>query len=254
MKFECAVKFVHVAGTRMIEQGTDGLSRGDMLEGVMRGDGMLKHVPLHLDALERFPPLRDWIGSWASNPASESIEYLSPADWFERGHDISGFTQNLDGVTIPTYSKGVMVWSPPPAAARFAMEELRQARHKRQASTHIFIVPKLMTPEWMKQTFKAADLCFQIPAGHPMWPAGMHEPLTIAILFPYLSRAPWQLKGSNFVGGMERTLYRVCRDCPSSTGSFLSELFKLERGMDTLSKSDLRKLLCRREAIAVPNQ
>ena len=155
---------------------------------------------------------------------------------------------------MPTYANSVMVWYPPPAAARFAMEELRQARHKRQASTHIFIVPKLMTTEWRKQTFKAADLCFQIPAGHPIWPAEMHEPLTIAILFPYLSRAPWQLKGSNFVVGVERALHRVCRVCPSATGSVLSKLFELERGMGALSKSDLRKLLCRREAIAVPNQ
>ena len=190
---------------------------------------MLQHVPLHLDALERHSPLKEWIKGWTSPTTSNSIEFLQPDDWFERGHDISGFTRNIDGVTIPTYSSGVMVWAPPPAAARFAIEELRQARHKRQASTHIFIVPKLMTTEWRKQTFKAADLCFDIPAGHPAWPAEMHEPLTIAILFPYLPRAPWQLKGSNFVGGMERTLYQVCRDCPSATGSVLSKLFQLAK-------------------------
>ena len=32
--FLCSVNIIHVAGTRMIQQGTDGLSRGDMLEGV----------------------------------------------------------------------------------------------------------------------------------------------------------------------------------------------------------------------------
>ena len=30
MKYRCIVHFIHVAGTRMIEQGSDGLSRGDM--------------------------------------------------------------------------------------------------------------------------------------------------------------------------------------------------------------------------------
>jgi len=39
---------IWVAGTRMIGQGTDGASRGDMSNG---------HVPLHLDALERLPEL-----------------------------------------------------------------------------------------------------------------------------------------------------------------------------------------------------
>ena len=40
--------FLHliwVAGTRMIQQGTDGLSRGDLLNGVMSGAGMLAYVP-----------------------------------------------------------------------------------------------------------------------------------------------------------------------------------------------------------------
>ena len=31
------IHFVHVAGTRMIEQGADGLSRGNLTEGVMAG-------------------------------------------------------------------------------------------------------------------------------------------------------------------------------------------------------------------------
>ena len=111
-----------------------------------------------------------------------------------------------------------------------------------------------MTTEWRKQIFKAADVCFDIPAGHLAWPSEMHEPLTIAILFPYLPRAPWQIKGSNYVGGVERALYQVCRDCPSATGSVLSELFQLAKGMASLSKRDLCRLLCRRRPIAFPNQ
>ena len=34
--FLCSVNIIHVAGTRKIQQGTDGLSRGDMLEGVLK--------------------------------------------------------------------------------------------------------------------------------------------------------------------------------------------------------------------------
>ena len=41
----------HVAGTRMIGEGSDGLSRGDMLSGVMGGEGILAFVPFHLSAL-----------------------------------------------------------------------------------------------------------------------------------------------------------------------------------------------------------
>ena len=35
MKFLCSVNIVHVAGTRMIAQGIDGLSRSYLLEGVL---------------------------------------------------------------------------------------------------------------------------------------------------------------------------------------------------------------------------
>ena len=35
MRYRCQVRFVDVAGTHMIGQGTDGLSRGSMYEGLM---------------------------------------------------------------------------------------------------------------------------------------------------------------------------------------------------------------------------
>jgi len=47
MAAECRIFLVHVAGTRMIAQGADGLSRGDQNAGVMSGVDMLEYVPLH---------------------------------------------------------------------------------------------------------------------------------------------------------------------------------------------------------------
>lgn len=42
----------HVSGRRMIAQGTDGLSRGDFSDGVMRGKAMGDFIPLHQSALD----------------------------------------------------------------------------------------------------------------------------------------------------------------------------------------------------------
>jgi hypothetical protein len=41
------------AGTRMINQGADGLSRGDFTVGVMAGHRFLRFLPLNKNVLER---------------------------------------------------------------------------------------------------------------------------------------------------------------------------------------------------------
>ena len=38
---------IHVAGTRMKESGIDGLSRGDMLEGMLKGEEPLQFLPIN---------------------------------------------------------------------------------------------------------------------------------------------------------------------------------------------------------------
>ena len=42
----CNIRFIHVARTSMIIHGTDGTSRGDTHEGVMKGDEVFLFVPL----------------------------------------------------------------------------------------------------------------------------------------------------------------------------------------------------------------
>jgi len=71
--------FIHVSGTRMISQGSDGLSRGKLYEGVMRGEEMTSFIPLHLNALERSPELRSWIESWLVWN-NRPLEFLEPID------------------------------------------------------------------------------------------------------------------------------------------------------------------------------
>ena len=242
MRFLCSINVIHVAGTRMIAQGTDGLSRGDLLEGVLKGESMLSFVPLHESVLDRQPSIKAWVDSWAGDLGNE-VEWLKTDDWFERGHDISGYTSNIDGRTIPTYKKGTFVWTPPPAAARVALEEIRQSRQKRQDSSHIIVVPKLMSPEWQRQLFKTADLVVIIPTGHPHWPKTHHESLTLAICFPYLRSDPWELKGTPLMGRMARELHKLLQDDPSSGRDLLSQLCAKSTTFNNLSIFKLRKLL-----------
>jgi hypothetical protein len=71
----------------MIAQGTDGCSRGVRLEGVMAGKDVLSFVDLGKSALKRSPALLAWIWSWCLDA---SVEPLSPEDWLECGHGITG--------------------------------------------------------------------------------------------------------------------------------------------------------------------
>ena len=114
MTFKCSLEIIHVSGTRMISQGTDGLSRGDMYEGVMRGESMLAHVPLHLSAVDRQPDLLAWIESWAI-ALGPTPELLQPTGWYERGHDVIGSSTNCDGMWIPKLQSGTFIWAPPPS-------------------------------------------------------------------------------------------------------------------------------------------
>ena len=47
---------------------------------------MLSFCPWNLSALDRNSNLKSWLSSWLGDEA----EFLSPTDWFIRGHDISG--------------------------------------------------------------------------------------------------------------------------------------------------------------------
>ena len=53
MSGDFIVHVVWIAGTRMITQGSDGLSRGDNSTGAMAGKDFLDYIPLNLNAFER---------------------------------------------------------------------------------------------------------------------------------------------------------------------------------------------------------
>ena len=242
MKYRCKIHIVHVAGTRMIAQGTDGISRGDMYEGVLRGDSMLSHVPLGRSALERSPKLKEWIASWAEK-ISGQCEFLQEEDWFMKGHDIVGGSKNCDDKWIPRYKHGVYIWTPAPAGANIAAQELRKARHKRTDSLHIFVCPRLLSHEWSAQISKTADLLVTIPIGTQYWNNDMHEPLRLAICFPFARVSPWQLKGCKAMVDMGRLLSQMWKEGSGTEGDLLCELCCFAWGMEDMPIHMLREVL-----------
>ena len=56
---------IHILGKRMKASGVDGLSNGDLTEGVMSGQDTLSFIPFHLGSDEQSNgQTGDWVQSW----------------------------------------------------------------------------------------------------------------------------------------------------------------------------------------------
>ena len=211
MKTGSILHVIHIAGTRMKEAGIDGLSRGDLLEGMMKGAHPLEFIPLDEDAAERAgPSLENWISSWWEDEKNlpwcgASLVRLNPEDWF-----------NLPNIAGPR------LWIPPPAAMETIVELFSEDRLTNPHIPHVFAVPRLMTYLWRKALSKDADVVFSIRAGSSFWPSSMHEPLIVLIVLPLTHvenyRGPWTRRGSPEVNRLKNALEAGFRD-PELHGS-----------------------------------
>ena len=210
-----SLHIVHVAGTRMIAQGTDPLSRGEFESGVMGGDSMLAHIPLNLGAMDRSPVLGEWIRTWADTcPAHPE----SPHDWFSNGH-----------------KPGVHLWAPPPVIGLEVLEQVSMARHKRPYdTTHIIAIPRLMYYRWRKRLLKEADLILELPAGFQFWPTNNHEPLILAVCCPVCSSAPFRLREKREMVELHKSLQQLRKESELELRRGLREFWEVTRRLVTM--------------------
>ncbi len=221
MKYGFSLHVVHVAGTRMIAQGTDGLPRGIMLEGIVCGDDMLSFVDLSKTALEQHQGVLDYIKSWLDS-SLRSSKSLSPEEWFQEGHGVVGGEKNSRGMWIPRHAENekAYIWAPPPIIADVALEECSKTIHKRTDVYHVFLIPRLYSPLWMWLLHKLSDFVFKLPPGSQHWPSSMHKPLVIGISLPLLTRNPWTLWGTPLLVELEGQLRKVLSSGEEDGGVF----------------------------------
>ena len=130
----CILHLIHVAGTRMISSGVDGLSRGDTTSGVMGGQSLKSFVPTHLDAVKREPKLRQWLAGWAVDADRCPGHFLQPTEW-ESVHQ----------------REKCYIWTPAPAAAPAAIKAMANSIHRQSCAAHVVLVPRLMTAWWQQK-------------------------------------------------------------------------------------------------------
>lgn len=94
MEKDLLIHIIHVSGSQMIRQGTDGMSQADHSSDVMNGDTMTQHIPLNETAFEQSRDLQNQFERYFDDL---NLHYLEPKDWFDKFHDFGNF-----------------VWAPPP--------------------------------------------------------------------------------------------------------------------------------------------
>jgi hypothetical protein len=245
LRYGFVLHLVHVVGTRMIAQGTNGLSRGTFLEGVVAEKDMLSFVDVAVPAIDWHPAILELVQSWLE-PTIGKRRMLKVEEWFVEGHGIIGGKQDSHGVWFPIHTKNgaVFIWSPPPAIiGDVALEECPKAIHKRPDAFHVFFIPRLYSPLWLCMFYKFADFNFKISPRSIIWPHSMHVPLFVGMVLPLLSRKPWTLQRTPLLVGMERRL-RSLSDPSSSDGQdILRELLRVPKRFAGMSEDMVCKLL-----------
>jgi hypothetical protein len=230
MQFNFDLFVYHIAGTRMITSGIDGLSRGDKSEGIAKGESILRHIPIQLSPTQRSADLKSWLEESVWDDKMGKLIWLTPEDWFE----------NL-------LKEGNFVWDVPPSAGDVAVEQLCSHTHGRPEAMHMFLIPRLCTSHWRKQLLKCCDLVITLPFDNRFWPHSAHEPLLLGIHFPLLPPLykfrPWKLKRTKFVENFEVRLRRVCTTSDQVDWNILREFLLSARSIPSLSECMARKLL-----------
>jgi hypothetical protein len=232
MTGEFQFHLVHVAGTRMIAQRTDGLSRGCLSEGVMKGDSMLRYVPLHLCPLQCQPELLHWIQEWTDQPY---LQPLSPTDWYRKGQGFTELTLADGSWTTMELEGNWFLWDLPPAAADIAPEALNDSWIKRPHLNHVVVCPRLLTFRWQRRLHKLADFIFELPLGaYPFWTPREHEPLIFGLVLCFSRKSPWQVKQHPGVLDLDWELRSLWKSKDRDPRSFLFKLCQLLGMLDSM--------------------
>ena len=157
---------IHIPGKRKIVSGVDALSRGDTIKGIIQGISILTCFPFHLVANQRSEALVPWLDlCWMGG---NSLPHLSAGGWFDQD-----------------FTWGRVLWTPPLAAAKVAVEQLCRNNHLREKNLYIVYLPCLMLFMWRNQLSKVAGLIETLPFDEVLWHHINHERL-ILLLFSLL--------------------------------------------------------------------
>jgi len=151
---------------------------------------------------------------------------LTPEYWFVKGHQHS-----------------LCIWTPAPAAADVALEQMALSIHKRPRHMHLILVPCLLTSQWRKYLGKVCTLCFTVPLGSDIWDISHFEPLIVGLYWTLSRHKPWTLRGTPLLERVERMLHEMPATYPRWGRVVLHELLLQEKSLEAMPTSMVQTML-----------
>ena len=175
---QCDLVPVHVAGKRLIAQGTDGLSRGQTHVGSMSGTttNVDEFNPLTARPSAPAPPLAEW----ARQRWPDHRLLVQPDQW-----------------TAAHVCGKATLWMPPPMLARRAVTTFLRCRMMAPETTSaVFLLPRRHTAPWRRQLRHFASVT-RVRAGEGAhWPESEFEPLVVAVCPRWVPQAKTNARSS----------------------------------------------------------
>jgi hypothetical protein len=170
-KLSIRLEVIHVPGTMMIHQGTDGLSRGIWLSNQHQSQPGPTTVAAVFDPLFVNPALLQWIASKCEQP---TVQYC---DWAVNWHQID-------------FHDKFTVWLPPPTIARQLIAYLLNLWAERPLTTSFAIMlPRVMQKDWSSLSRHVQEIG-QFKPG--TFPTTSRLPIPVVLLYvaPHLRTLP----------------------------------------------------------------
>ena len=95
----------------------------------------------------------------------------------------------------------------------------------------------------MRQVYKAEDFVLRFRQANRSGILTWHEPVLIAVLFPFIRSKPWQLRSTPKMHEMGRELRKVLKDESVDAGNLLRQFWVNCLRLRTMPENVVRKML-----------